>query len=170
MKRILVIAAVMAMTALATPAAAAGPASFVIRGSGATADVGTPSGGDRQASIHARQYEDGTVGGRVRITVVQNGSLYSKIRGEVVCIEAMTATDGSQGYEVRYVVTSASGGAAVAPNRYDSIFVRDDPAGDQTDQVYPNNDWFNPACGLNDAWVDWDTVAKGDIKVLGELT
>jgi hypothetical protein len=102
--------------------------------------------------------------------VHQNGSIYSKVRGDVVCIEATTAVTGEQGYEVRYIVTAASGGAAVAPGRYDSLFVRDDPAGDQTDQVYPNNDWANPACGLNDPWVDWDSVTKGDIKVLGELT
>ena len=170
MKRILVLTAVMAMTMVATPAASAAPASFTIRGNGETTDVGTPAGGDRKASVHARQFSDGSVGGRVRITVFQNGSVYSKIHGDVMCIEETTTVDGEQGYEVRYVVTSASGGAAVAPGRYDSIFVRDDPAGDQTDQVYPNNDWLNPLCGLNDPQVDWDNVTKGDIKVLGVLT
>ena len=169
MKRLLVLTAVVAMTALVTPAANAAPASFTIRGSGETTDVGHPAGGDRKASVHARQFSDGTVGGRVRITVHQNGSIYSRIRGDVVCIKATAAVTGEQGYEVRYVVTSASGGAAVAPGRYDSLFVRHDPAGDQTDQVFPNNDWTNPACGLNDLSVDWDNVTKGDIKVLGVL-
>ena len=106
----------------------------------------------------------------IKVVITANGSTYSKIRGEIVCVEPTTLVDGLQGLEVRYRVTKASGGAAVAPGRYDSIFFRDDAAGDQTDQVNPLPNWLNADCGLSDTSVDWDDSIKGDIKVAGELT
>ena len=153
------------------PAASAAPAGFSIKGSSSTFDVGHPFEGERTSSVNVRQEADGSFKGHVNITVTitPNGSTYSKTHGDVVCIEATSGVSGGDGYEVRYVVTKASGGAAVAVGRFDSIFVRDDAAGDQTDQVFPVANWLDDSCGLSDGSVDWDDSVKGDLKVSGAL-
>ena len=112
MKRILVVVAVMTMSALMVPAASATPAGFSIKGSSSTFDVGHPFEGERTSSVNVRQQADGSFKGHVNITVTitPNGSTYSKTHGDVVCIEPTSCVSGGDGYKVRYVVTKASGG------------------------------------------------------------
>ena len=169
MKRILVLVAVMTMTALMAPAASAKPSELKISGGGVVspdtdpAPIGFPVGGERHASFTARLDADGNANGHVNIKIVipENGSVFSTVRGDVVNVCEMP---GSDGYEIRYLVTK--GGGLAFPGLYDSLYVRDDPAGDQTNQVLNLVGLTNMDCGTIDGSVGWDDVTKGDIRVV----
>lgn len=169
MKRTLVLAAVLAMTALMVPvASAAGPVLSIV-GHSTSADIGSPAGGERIATISVREAADGSIKGHVsiRVVIAATGAIFSTTRGDVVCIEPTSGAPGGEGYEIRYLITKAGGGAALPTGSYRSLFVRDDAAGDQTDEV-PNFGFLgDPTCGITDlvSIIDWDDVVKGSVTV-----
>ena len=169
MKRILVVGAVMTViTALIVAPAAAGGSS--IGGKVTSTDLGSPAGGERTVNVNVRQASDGSWRGHVsaKVVIASNGAIISNVRGDVVCVEPV-----GDGWEIRYQITKASGGAPLPQGSYESLFVRDDPAGDQIDQVaitqgHPTV--TNPDCGLDGQLglidhIVWETVIKGDIRV-----
>ncbi len=173
MKKTFVVAAVMTvMTALVVAPASAGGSS--IGGKVTATDLGSPTGGERTVNIGVRQASDGSWRGHVsaKVVIASNGAIISNVRGSVVCVEPV-GEPWADAWEIRYQITKASGGANLPVGSYESLFVRDDPSGDQIDQVaitvgHPTV--TNPNCGLDGTlglidFIDWETVIKGDVKV-----
>ena len=172
MKRLIAFVSTMLLWMTLGGLASAAPAVFTIGGHSTSGDIGNPAGGERTVGLNVRQAADGSLSGSVSVKVTAaNGAAYSSVRGEIICIRQAIEAPGGDGWEVRYRITRAGSGAALPPGSYESLFVRDDPAGDQTAQVANTLPEViaDPSCGRADLVpnVVWDDVIKGDIRIKG---
>ena len=171
MKRILVFVAVMTMTALLVPAASAAGPILSITGGGTSENATFGPGTVRTVGFTAREYADDTFKGQVQVkNVLSNGVTISKVHGEVVCIlKTSDVISGGQGYEIRYRITKSSGGGRLPPGSFKSLYVQDNPAGDQVGDNF-SVDRNDPDCGLTINFgvpfnFAWDAALSGEICV-----
>ncbi len=168
MRRSFVIASVVAFSVFTAGAALAGPSIMTISGHSTTSDIADPPGGTRTVGLNVKQAADGSWSGTVSVkTVNAGGGTYSNVRGDVVCVLATAGAPGGDFWEIRYQVTRASGGGAVPVDSFDSLFVRDNPAGDQTAYLANPFALGNPACGdpLLVENITWDDVTRGAVRI-----
>ncbi|MCH8005551.1 MAG: hypothetical protein IH888_04885 [Planctomycetes bacterium] len=114
--------------------------------------------------MSCRVASGGVASGQVQFKAVDAaGDLVSQLHGNVTCVAETTAVAGSQGWEIRFVVTHSAGPFPVPIGDHGSIFVQDNPTGDMVDESF--DDLGNSSCGDNDDDVTWEPMLKGDIKV-----
>ena len=138
MRRVVVLTVVVAVSLFALPlVGTAGPATTSITGGGIAQNDN--SGGGDLLGIGGFNAKDrgGVASGQVQFkTVDDEGNLISQLHGNVSCVAETTAVAGSQGWEIRFVVTHSAGPVAVPIGAYGSLFVQDNSDGDMVDESF----------------------------------
>ena len=167
MRRILVLATTLALMLLAVPIASAAPKGVVITGGSTTFIPDAPGSSDgfhRTVGFNAHQNRDGSWKGQVQVKDLStNGTLLGQFHGSVVCAQETTTVADSQGWEIRFDAVNGKGVFGFLAGNNQSLFVQDDPGGDQIDLVLGFGG--DTLCGLNDGAASWDPVTNGQIKV-----
>ena len=168
MRRTFVFAAVMTLAMALAPVAHAGQPAVSITGGG-TSDNILGLGGERTAGFNAHLEADGTARGQVQMkTVLESGLLMQQIHGSVTCIAATSGATGGDGWEIRFEITKSKGLLAFLfpVGKHMSLFVRDEPAGDQIDDFFAGGAFGDlTTCGHFDSEIKWESVNHGDVKV-----
>ena len=169
MRRTLVFAAVLVMTAAITPAAIAKGPTVLITGGGTSENAGLGADTIRTIGFNAQEDSDGTFKGQVQVKNVStlNGETLNQLHGKVVCIAPTNGVvAGGEGWEIRFQITKAKGGFLTPKvDQYTSVYVQDLDGGDFIDDVDSLATRGNELCGLNDDLVVWDSVIHGNITV-----
>lgn len=169
MKRIFVLVAVLAISAVIAPAAIADGPVVSITGGGTSENNGLGAGTVRTIGFTAHENPDGTFEGQVQVKNVTNtGTTLSRIHGDVVCIAPTSGAPGGEGWEIRYQVTKVKGGfLSPSEGDYLSVYVQDLAGGDLIDEIdIPGaTGRDNENCGLHDDLVEWDSLIGGAIQV-----
>ncbi len=168
-RQVLVLAVVLAVAILALPVAGgAAPAGGVSVNGGGVAQNNNSGLGDLLVSggFDAKDFGNGVTGQlQFKSVDAATGALIARIHGMAVCIRETTGVvAGGQGWELRFVITNATGPFAPPPGLFFSAFVQDNPGGiDLVDESF--DDLFNPFCGDNDDDVSWEPLLHGNITV-----